>query len=102
MHHISELYTLLIFHGTLMQNSSSTRQIVHYLLPVYLVRYQAIHLDISGANRFDPFNITSYGCQVLIAICSDQDVILDSDTTDRFVFFEDIMIDMLRISYRCQ
>ena len=78
--------------------------IIHYLLPILVVviSIQAIHLYVSGANRFDPIDITLYGRQVLITICSDHDIILDSDTTDRFVFVKDIMIDMLRISYICQ
>jgi len=73
----------ILIGGTLMQNI--VQDIVHYLLPrVFsaVVSFQAIHSDISGANRFDPIDIAPYGGQVLITIRSDQNIILDSDTTD--------------------
>jgi hypothetical protein len=41
---------------------------------------------ISGANRFNPFNIAPHSRQVLIAIFGDNDNIFDSDPTDWFVF----------------
>lgn len=61
-----------------------------------------IHSDISGTNGFDPIDIALYGRQVFITIPSDENIILNSDTTDYFVFVEDVMIDVLRISYGCQ
>jgi hypothetical protein len=75
--------------------------IVLYLLALCLLtRYiQLIHSDISGANGFDPIDITSYGRQVLITIHCDQNIILDSDATHKFIFAKDIMIDMFRVPY---
>jgi len=48
----------------------------------YLFAFIDPFSDISGANRFDPIDIAPYGGQVLITIRSDQNIILDSDTTD--------------------
>jgi len=101
-------FTLVGFRGTLMQNIAivHTKTISCLCSRVYsappLYRLQAVRSDVTGANRFDPLNIAPYSCQVLITIRSDQDIVFDSDTTDRFIFLEDIMIDMLRISYGCQ
>jgi hypothetical protein len=73
------------------------------ILRIYNGRlYRVIHSDISGANGFDPIDITPYGRQVLITIRSYKNIILDSDPTDLFVFVKDVMIDMLRTPYSCQ
>ena len=107
MHHFSEPYTRWFLWYTNMQNRSSTKTlfpIFCLVLGVYsaVISIEAVHSDISRANGFDPINIALYGRQVLITIRSDQDIILDSDTTDRFVLVKNIMIDMLRVSYTCQ
>jgi len=52
-------------------------------------------LNLSGANFLNPVNVTLHRRQVLISVGSDDDVVLDSDSSDRFVSLQDFVIYML-------